>query len=109
MVDDETHMCPADAEIQCPDCLVGTNVRGRLVVNTKTNVLVIPAQALFLKQGTPHVYKVVHKKIELVAVKTGLEEKENIEIISGLKAGDQIVSRNPERVYPGMDVSIYPG
>lgn len=109
MIDDETHMCPADAEIQCPHCLIGTNVTGHLVVSKKIDVLVIPTQALFLKKGKTHVYKVIKNKVELVAVKTGLQEKEKVEIISGLKSGDQIVSKNPERLYPGMNVSIYKG
>lgn len=72
-------------------------------------MLVIPTQALFLKKGKTHVYKVIKNKVELVAVKTGLQEKEKVEIISGLKSGDQIVSKNPERLYPGMNVSIYKG
>ncbi|KTD05925.1 efflux protein [Legionella gratiana] len=109
MIDDETHMCPADVEIQCTHCLVGTNVTGQLVVNKKIDTLVIPTQALFLKKGKTHIYKVINNKIELVAVKTGLQEKENVEIISGLRPGDQIVSKSPERLYPGMDVLIYKG
>lgn len=109
MIDDETHMCPADVDIQCTRCLIGASVSSQLVVNKKTETLIIPTQALFLKQGKTHVYKVVDKKIELIAVKTGIQEKDKVEIISGLKSGDQIVSKNPERLYPGLDVSIYKG
>ncbi|QMT61300.1 efflux RND transporter periplasmic adaptor subunit [Legionella sp. PC997] len=109
MIDDETHMCPADVDIQCTHCLVGASVSTQLVVNKKTEALVIPTQALFLKKGTTHVYKVVDKKIELVAVKTGLQEQDKVEIISGLKSGDQIVSKSPERLYSGLEVSIYKG
>ncbi|WP_454782961.1 efflux RND transporter periplasmic adaptor subunit [Legionella sp. WA2022007384] len=109
MIDDETHMCPADVDIQCTHCLVGASVSSQLVVNKKTGTLVIPTQALFLKQGKTHVYKVVDKKIELIAVKTGIQEQDNVEIISGLKSGDQIVSKSPERLYPGLEVLIYKG
>ncbi|CAM2748723.1 efflux protein [Legionella steigerwaltii] len=109
MIDDETHMCPADVDIQCTHCLIGASVSSQLVVNKKTGTLIIPTQALFLKQGKTHVYKVIDKKIELVAVKTGIQEKDKVEIISGLKSGDKIVSKNPERLYPGLEVSIYKG
>ncbi|KTD74496.1 efflux RND transporter periplasmic adaptor subunit [Legionella tucsonensis] len=109
MIDDETHMCPADVDIQCTHCLVGASISGLLVVNKKTGALVIPTQALFLKQGKTHVYKVVNNKIELVAVKTGIQEKDKVEIISGLKSGEQIISKSPERLYPGLEVSIYKG
>lgn len=107
MIDDETHMCPADVDIQCPHCLIGASISSQLVINKKTGTLIIPTQALFLKQGKTHVYKVIDKKIELVKVKTGIQEKDNVEIISGLKSGDQIVSKNPERLYPGLEVSIF--
>lgn len=109
MIDDETHMCPADVDIQCTHCLVGTSVSGQLVMNKRTGVLVIPTQALFLKQGKTHVYRIVDKKVELVAVKTGIQEKDKVEIVSGLKSGDQIVRKSPERLYPGLEVSIYKG
>ena len=109
MIDDETHMCPADVDIQCPHCLVGASVVSELVVSKKNNALVIPAQALFLKQGKTHVYKVVNKKIELIAVKTGIQQKDKIEIISGLNPRDQIVSKSPERLYPGLEILIYKG
>ncbi|AWN75392.1 TPA: efflux RND transporter periplasmic adaptor subunit [Legionella anisa] len=109
MIDDETHMCPADVDIQCTHCLVGASVSALLVVKKKTGALVIPTQALFLKQGKTHVYKVVNKKIELVAVKTGIQEKDKVEIISGIQSGEHIVSKSPERLYPGLEVSIYKG
>lgn len=109
MIDDETHMCPADVDIQCTKCLVGASVAGQLIMSKKTGALVIPTQALFLKQGKTHVYKVVANKIELVAVKTGIQEEDKVEIISGIKPGEQIVSKSPERLYPGLDVSIYKG
>jgi membrane fusion protein (multidrug efflux system) len=109
MIDDETHMCPADVDIQCTRCLVGVSITGHLVIKKKINTLVIPTQALFLKQGKTHIYKVVDKKIELVAVKTGIQQKDRVEIIAGLKSGDRIVSKSPERLYPGLEVSIYKG
>ncbi|MCW8471041.1 efflux RND transporter periplasmic adaptor subunit [Fluoribacter gormanii] len=109
MIDDETHMCPANVDIQCTHCLVGASISSQLVVTKKTDALVIPTQALFLKQGKTHVYKVVNKQIELTAVKTGIQERDKVEIISGLKSGDQIVSKSPERLYPGLEVAIYKG
>jgi membrane fusion protein, multidrug efflux system len=109
MIDDETHMCPADVDIQCAHCLVGSSTTGHLVIKKKINTLVVPTQALFLKQGKTHLYKVVDKKIELVAVKTGIQQQDKVEIIAGLKSGDKIVSKSPERLYPGLEVSIYKG
>lgn len=107
MLDDESHMCPADVDIQCTHCLIGSTVTARLVLKKKEHVLVLPTQAFFLKNGNTHVYKIVDKKIELVPVTTGILEHDKMEVISGLKAGEQIVIKNPERLYPSMEVSVY--
>lgn len=107
MIDDETHMCPADIDIHCDTCLIGTNVAVDLVVKEKHDVLVVPTSALFLKNGTPHLYKVNNNKIELIKIKTGIQEKDTVEISSGLKSGDQVIIKNPERLYPGLTVAIY--
>lgn len=107
MIDDESHMCPADVDIQCPHCLIGASVKTQLVVNKKSAVLVIPTQALFLKNGQPHVYKIVNGSVESVTVQTGIQEKDKVEISAGLKSGDQVVIKSPERLYPGLVVAIY--
>lgn len=107
MIDDDTHMCPADVDIHCDTCLIGTNIVVELIVKEKQDVLVIPTSALFLKNGAPHIYKVNNNKIELVKIKTGIQEKEKVEISSGLKTGDKVIIKNPERLYPGLTVAIY--
>lgn len=107
MIDDDTHMCPADIDIHCESCLIGANVSVNLVVKEKQGALVMPTAALFLKKGKPHMYKVNNRKIELVAVKTGIQEKDKIEVIAGLHSGDQVIIKNPERLYPGLEVMIY--
>ncbi|STY30674.1 efflux protein [Legionella wadsworthii] len=109
MIDDDTHMCPADVDIQCANCLIGASIAGQLIVNKKMEALVIPTQSLFIKRGKTHVYKVVNNKVELIAVKTGIQEEDKVEIISGLKSGEQIVSKSPERLYPGQEILIFKG
>ncbi|MDX1838519.1 efflux RND transporter periplasmic adaptor subunit [Legionella taurinensis] len=104
MLDEDTHMCPADVTIQCEECLVGSTVDVDLVVAEKKDTVVIPFQALFLRNSKPFVYVVRQSRIELVAVKTGLKQQDQIEIISGLKPGQHLVIRGQERLYPGMTV-----
>ncbi|WP_274520241.1 efflux RND transporter periplasmic adaptor subunit [Legionella nautarum] len=107
MIDEETHMCPADVDIRCEHCVVGSNVDVDLVVEERKETIVIPFTAVFLKSSEPHVYVVDHNKIVLLPVKTGLKEKSTIEIISGLKPGQKLVTRGQERLYPGLQVAIY--
>lgn len=107
MMDGETHMCPAEVDIHCNDCIIGDNIYVQLLIQEKEKVLVTPVQALFLKEGKLSLYKVVNNRIELVRVRAGIKEKNRVEIISGLKPNDQVIIKSPERLYPEMEVSIY--
>lgn len=56
MIDEETTTCPAYAEINCSDCIIGTAVDVSITVVEKTNVIVIPFEAVFLRKGKSFVY-----------------------------------------------------
>lgn len=107
MLDEDTHMCPADVDIRCDHCLIGSTVPVDLVVAEKKKTIVIPFQALFLKNSQPFVYLVKQNQIVLVAVKTGLQQRDKIEITNGLKPGQQLVIKGQERLYPGLTVDIF--
>lgn len=107
MVDENTHMCPADVDIQCDNCLLGATVDVDLVVAEKKNTVVVPYQSLFLRNSEPFVYIVEQEKVTLVPVKTGLKEHDKIEITEGLKPGQQLIVKGQERLYPEMVVDIY--
>jgi membrane fusion protein (multidrug efflux system) len=108
MLDDDSHMCPGDVTIKCDQCLIGSTVDVDLVVAEKKKTIVVPFQALFLKESLPFVYVVLNKKVTLIAVKTGLKQKDQIEIIEGLKPGQQLIIKGQSRLYPEMPVDIYP-
>lgn len=107
MLDEETHMCPADVDIDCPECLIGATVKLGLVVMEKKNALVVPLQALFLRDGQSVVYIVKNGKVELISVKTGIKQADTIEILEGLSAGQQLIVKGQDRLYPKMTVDIY--
>ncbi|WP_367274388.1 efflux RND transporter periplasmic adaptor subunit [uncultured Legionella sp.] len=107
MIDEHTHMCPADVDIQCDTCLLGTTVNVDLIVAEQQNTIVIPFQALFLRNSEPFVYIVEQEKVTLVPVKTGMKEQDKIEITEGLKPGQQLIIKGQERLYPEMVVDIY--
>lgn len=107
MLDEETHMCPADVNIRCPNCLVGATVYVDLVIAEKKNTIVIPTQAVFLKEGQAHVYTVEKGLVNLVAVETGMRQRDQIEIVKGLKSGQQVITKGQERLYPQLGVEIY--
>jgi membrane fusion protein, multidrug efflux system len=107
MIDDETHMCPADVTISCENCLIGSSTDVDLVVQEKKGVIVVPESALFLRNGKTFAYIVSKGKIVLTPVKTGLHDKARVEILSGLKLNQMLVIKGQERLYPDMAVQIY--
>ncbi|MGQ3889770.1 efflux RND transporter periplasmic adaptor subunit [Legionella sp. CNM-1927-20] len=107
MIDEDSHMCPADVTISCKDCLIGASAEIELVLNKKKDTIVVPEQAIFLRSSKPHVYIVKDNVIELIQVTTGIKNKSQIEVISGLKFGQQLVIKGLERLYPGLQVAIY--
>lgn len=107
MIDDESHMCPADVEIACEDCLIGATVSVDLVVADKSNALVVPSQAVFLRNGQSFVYVVEQGKVAMKQVTSGLQQDDKMEIIEGLNPGSQVISKGLERLYPELAVDIY--
>lgn len=107
MLDEETHMCPAYAEIHCQDCIIGTSVDVSVVAQSKDNVIVIPFEAIFLKNSKPFVYTVKDNKAALTPIELGIRDKQLIEIKSGLKEGDQLIVQGHLRLYPNASVKIH--
>ena len=106
MLDEETHMCPAYAEIDCSNCVIGTTVDVSLVTQAKQSVIVIPLEAIFLQEGKPFVYIVKDSKAVITPVSYGIRDKKHIEVTSGLKEGDQIIPFGHNRLYPDVAVKI---
>ncbi|STX27833.1 efflux protein [Legionella beliardensis] len=107
MIDEETHMCPADVSISCSNCLIGESADVEFITQKKKDTIVIPQQAIFLRNSKPHVYLVKNNIIELVPITTGIRNKSRIEVTSGLQVGQQLVIKGQERLYPGLKVAIY--
>ena len=108
MLDEETHMCPAYIEINCPDCIIGTAVDVNLVIQERCSVIVIPFEAIFLREGKSFVYIVKEDKAILTPLELGIRDKQLIEITSGLKEGDQVIVYGHNRLYPDVPVVIAP-
>jgi HlyD family secretion protein len=71
------------------------NVKVEITTDRKTGVLVIPKSAVFNQNGKPAVRLVEGKSTAVKPVDLGLITSEEVEILSGVKAGDSVV------LYPG--------
>ena len=75
------------------------------ILYLEKNNLGIPDTALLMEGNKTFVYKIIEnnmtKKIE---IKTGVRDKGNLEIVSGLSQGDKIVAEGLTKVRPNMKI-----
>ncbi len=76
-----------------------------ITTSTDRKVIAVPYEAVYSEDGDDFVLVACHNKAEKISVKTGKEYKEGIEILEGLKEGDQLIV-NTEKVKEGQRISI---
>lgn len=87
----------------------GMFARGQIEVMQKSQALFIPKEALLEKNGEYSIFVITeNNKAENRNVKLGLRNDQEVEIISGLKAGDMVAVTNLARLRPGMEVTVNP-
>lgn len=82
----------------------GMFVRVRLIFERRSNVLLIPEQALVPDATAPFVYRIAEGKALRVPVKTGVRRNAQVEIVAGLSAGDEIVTAGQLKLRDGAPV-----
>ena len=76
----------------------GMFARVRLILSERADALVVPEEAIVPQGDKVTVWKVVDGKVERVEVSTGLRRDAKVEILSGLKLGDTIVTAGQIRL-----------
>ena len=74
----------------------GSFVKGSIVIAARTGVLQVPREALMnwsVENQTADVFVVKGDQVEKRAVQLGVASGEAVEVVSGLSAGDQVVTR----------------
>lgn len=107
MIDEGTQMAAAYVDIECQDCILGTNIDVDLPLQQRQGVIVIPFSAVFLQEGKTFVYVVKDGKALLTPVELGIRNKEHVEISSGVRVGDHVITHGQARLYPGVDVKVH--
>ncbi len=101
--DETTRTVPVRAELtnDAGKLRSSTLGKGRIVLRTEANALVVPHEAVQTFRGTPVVF-VRHpdylkangpKSFEARAVRTGAKDAQNTEILDGLRPGDVVASK----------------
>jgi len=77
-----------------------------ITLASQKNVLVVPTQTVIFENNKDIVYKIVGNKAISVDVKTGLSNENIIQITSGLKQGDTVVTAGMNNLSDSTSVSI---
>lgn len=79
----------------------------RLVMETKSNVISLPLDAVIQKNGETYVYVASEEgRAKKVMVTTGLQNSDSIEIVSGLQENDQIVVKGQDYLADGTLLEV---
>ncbi len=88
--------------------LPDTNVRVTVTVANESNVLKVPHDTLHFEQGNSYVYRLEGSMLHRVAVTVGTVNLTDVQIVSGLKAGDRIAvnTTNGQPLSDGVPVRV---
>jgi len=90
----------------------GSFAKGRIVVASREGVLQVPREALLnwdLEQRTADIFVVTGDQVDKRVVRTGTRTGTSIEIVSGVQAGEQVVTRGGFAIRPGDRIAVAKG
>jgi RND family efflux transporter MFP subunit len=106
MVDSDTRTMETEVDVDNHDLRLtpGMYAYVNLGLENKKDVLTLPIQAISFS-GNPNVWKINDKnEIEEQPVTVGLQTADKVEILNGVKEGDQVIFGSREMVNIGMKV-----
>jgi len=86
--------------------LTGSYAEVHLAVPTQASTFLVPVNTLIFRSEGLHVATVKEGKVVLTTVTPGHDFGNDIEIVSGLKANDQVVVNPPDSIVSGQAVQI---
>jgi len=84
----------------------GSFIKADIVVRTQTEAIVIPKSVILDRGGSKIVYVVDRGLAVERRLKTGIENKDEVEILEGLKAKDQLIIEGFETLRPRSQVKV---
>jgi len=84
----------------------GTYVNAHVDMGKSVKALMIPRDAIISSIKDPSVYVVKGEKVVLVKINTGLDYNSYLEVTSGIKEGDQVVTNGQINLTDGAGISI---
>jgi membrane fusion protein (multidrug efflux system) len=113
-IDEASRSAKIVAEVPNLDGMLkgGAFVKGRVVVASRADVLQVPREALLnwnLEQQTADVFVVKGEQAEQRSVKTGQSSGAVVEVTTGVRAGEQVVTRGGFAIKSGDRIAVTKG
>jgi membrane fusion protein (multidrug efflux system) len=83
---------------------VGAFARATLPVTRRNGVLAVPAEAVLSEAGVNYVFRVVNGRAKRTNIETGIHEGDLVQVTSGLRVGDEVVTAGSPAVVDGARV-----
>jgi RND family efflux transporter MFP subunit len=80
--------------------------RIELDLGSARETTLLPRDALVYRGEQPGVYVIESEKAKFIAVETGLTQEDKVEVISGVKVGDTVISRGSNLIKEGDRVRV---
>lgn len=77
-----------------------------IALREKQDTLYVPDKSVFAMDGKDAVFVVKNNKLELRSIETGIENDDNIEVISGITEGESVVFDPDSELKPGKRVKV---
>ena len=105
-VDAQTRSILARAKInnENSEILPGSLLEIEIFYNEK-NSLSVPDTSIMYEGSKKFIYKIIENNmIEKVEIETGIRNKGNLEVLSGINEGDKVIAEGLTKIKPGMKV-----
>ena len=105
-VDAQTRSILARAKINNKnfEILPGSLLEIEIFYNEK-NALSVPDTSIMYEGSKKFIYKIIENNmIEKVEIETGIRNKGNLEVLSGINEGDKVIAEGLTKISPGMKV-----
>ncbi|MFM8741641.1 MAG: efflux RND transporter periplasmic adaptor subunit [Cytophagales bacterium] len=84
----------------------GQFVKVQLILKSIDDAILVPSEAVIPDQGGKKVFIADHGKAKEVKIETGIRTEKSLEVLSGLKAGDTLLTTGILQLRQGIDIKI---
>ena len=105
-LDTRTLKIRALADNKKGNLIPGQFVKVELILDSSDNAIMVPTEAVIPEQAGKKVFVLENGKVQEVKVETGIRTANMLEILSGLKQGDTLLTTGILQLRAGMDVQI---